>query len=68
MAQNCETVKLFKMEIRTKKKSRALDVLVHADSLEQATAHVRARFPKCEIINPLELSAVPKHFVIAEYE
>lgn len=56
------------MEVRTKKKGRALEMVVHAESMEQAQAHVRSRFTKCEILNPIELDDVPKHFVVFELE
>lgn len=57
---------LYKAEVRTKR--RALEVVVHAHSLEDAQAYLACKFPGCEIVSCIELDDVPKHFTVAELE
>jgi hypothetical protein len=61
-------VNLYKLTIRTKKKQRELELVVHAPSLDDAKAHVRQRYLDCEFLDARELDYVTKHFVIAELD
>jgi hypothetical protein len=61
-------VKLFLYQIRTKKKRRVLDVLVHARGKKAAGAHLEKRYAGHEVIRSTELPAVTKHFVVGEYD
>lgn len=60
-------MKLFKLEAHTKKNRRVLDVLVHAESEDQALEHARKKFTGCELRNCIELILTPTHFVIGEW-
>ncbi len=62
---------LYKAEVRTgrrrsKGQRRALEVVVHAGSIEAARSYLAGKFPGCEVVNWIELDDVPKHFVLAE--
>lgn len=59
---------LFKAEVQTKQKRRALEVIVHAESLEDAKAYLAGKFPGCTTSNWIELDYVPKYFIVAELE
>lgn len=61
-------MKLFKFEIRTKKKRRELDVLVHAKTPSAAHDHLEKRYAGHEVLNFIELPDDTKHFVIAELD
>jgi hypothetical protein len=56
---------LFKMQIDRKREGREL--VVHADSPEAATAHVRRRFSGWEITDCIEILG-EAHFTIALLE
>ena len=62
-------VRLFKMEVYTKKRRMVLDVIVLAESIEQAQQHVASKFTRCELRHPMEIQFVgPKHFVVGEWQ
>lgn len=57
-------MKLYLVDVVTR--TKLLEVLVHAESAEQARGHVASKFPRCKLQNMRELEPVSKHFVIAE--
>lgn len=59
---------LYKAEVRTRKKRPAIEVIVHAPSLERAKSYLAGKYPGCEISGWIELDDVPKHFTVAELE
>lgn len=61
-------MKLFKLEVHTKKKRRVLDVIAHAESEEAAKKHVASKFTGAELRHCVELQITPAHFVIGEWE
>lgn len=61
-------MKLFLIQIRTKKKGRELDVLVHARGERAAEAHLEKKYAGHTRLRTIALGNVPKHFVLGEYE
>lgn len=57
-------MKLFLVDVITR--TKILEALVHAEDAEAARAHLRSKFPRCELQNARELGQEPKHFVVAE--
>lgn len=57
-------MKLFKMEIQRGNKGREL--LAHAESEEQASALIWAKFSGWSILSCVELPDRPAHFTLAE--
>lgn len=61
-------VKLFKMEVHTKKNRMVLDVIAHAETAEQAKAHVQKKFTGAEIRYCVDLVITPTHFVLGNWQ
>jgi hypothetical protein len=61
-------MKLFLFQIRTKKKRRTLDVLVHAKTKRAAEKHLDEKYLDHKRLRSHELAGVPKHFVLGEYD
>lgn len=55
---------LFMFDVASKKK--LYRVLVHAENGMAARAHLRGKFPGCDMQNASELPSETKHFVLAE--
>lgn len=59
-------MKLFKMDLVRGREGR--EVIVHAESEDQARAHVALRFTGWTIRSCVDLPGGPKHFVVADFE